>query len=119
MSIKDIWQKIKPQDYLVVLIIILVASASYGLGRLSVLEKNREEVTISRAAAVVSPVLADTKVNNIEKGFLVASKSGQKYHFPSCAGAAQIADKNKIWFSSYEEAQKAGYTKATNCKGLE
>ena len=52
------------------------------------------------------------------KGLLVASKTGKKYHFPWCAGASQITDKNKIWFSSYEEAQKAGYTAAFNCSGL-
>ncbi len=119
MSIKDIGQKIKPQDYLIVLIIILVGLAGFGLGKLSAFEKDREEVTISRAAAVVSPILAETKIDTTVKGFLVASKSGKKYHFPSCAGAAQVAEKNKIWFASYAEAQKAGYTPAANCPGLE
>ncbi|MFA7252800.1 MAG: hypothetical protein WC027_03000 [Candidatus Paceibacterota bacterium] len=116
MSIKDIGQKIKPQDYLVVLIIILVGLAGFGLGRLSVIEKSREEVTISRTAAVVSPVLSSATES---KGLLVASKTGKKYHFPTCAGAAQISEKNKIWFASYAEAQKAGYTPAANCPGLE
>jgi len=52
------------------------------------------------------------------KGLLVASKTGKKYHFPWCAGAAQIAEKNKIWFDSYAAAQSAGYTAAANCPNL-
>lgn len=49
---------------------------------------------------------------------VVASKNGSKYHYPWCAGAKQIAEKNKITFSSTEEARANGYTPAANCKGL-
>ena len=51
-------------------------------------------------------------------GQLVASKGGTKYHFPWCSGAQRISEANKIWFNSVEEARKAGYTPASNCKGL-
>jgi hypothetical protein len=51
-------------------------------------------------------------------GQVVASKSGAKYHYPWCAGAKQISEKNKITFNSITEARAAGYTPATNCKGL-
>ena len=49
---------------------------------------------------------------------VVASKSGTKYHYPWCPGAKQISEKNKISFSSIEEARAKGYTPASNCKGL-
>ena len=49
---------------------------------------------------------------------VVASKNGTKYHYPWCAGAKQIAEKNKITFASTEEARAKGYTPAANCKGL-
>lgn len=49
---------------------------------------------------------------------VVASKNGTKYHYPWCAGAKQIADKNKITFNSFAEARASGYTPASNCKGL-
>lgn len=48
----------------------------------------------------------------------VASKTGTKYHLPTCAGAKQIKEENKVWFSTKEEAEAAGYTPATNCKGI-
>ena len=33
-------------------------------------------------------------------------------------GRLSIIEKNKIWFGSIEDARKAGYTPAANCKGL-
>jgi methylphosphotriester-DNA--protein-cysteine methyltransferase len=48
----------------------------------------------------------------------VASKTGKKYHLPWCTGAKNIPENNKIWFNSIDEAKKAGYTPALNCKGL-
>ena len=103
------------------------------MGKLSALEKRRGEVLIRKTDFIQDVNINTTKetiINNVPmsasamvagesaKGMLVASKSGAKYHFPWCAGASQIAEKNKIWFDSYVEAQTAGYTPASNCKGL-
>jgi hypothetical protein len=52
------------------------------------------------------------------RGNLVASKNGTKYHFLWCPGASTIKEENKIYFTSKEEAEKAGYKPAVNCKGL-
>jgi hypothetical protein len=120
------------EDLFIVLVIILIGLAGFGLGKLSALEKKRGEVEFKKSdfknATSTSSTYTDNKVipmsaaamiaSETAQGLLVASKSGQKYHFPWCAGASQIADKNKIWFDSYEDAQRAGYTPATNCKGL-
>jgi hypothetical protein len=48
----------------------------------------------------------------------VASKSGTKYHLPTCLGARSITEANKVWFSTKAEAEKAGYSPARNCKGI-
>ncbi len=148
MSIKDIPKKIKPlwdnhvrpqlsrakerfnvrEDVFIALAIILIGLAGFGLGKLSAREQSRGEVQIKPATFIATTT---SVINNVPlsaaaliagenaKGMLVASKSGTKYHFPSCPGASQIAEKNKIWFNSYAEAQKAGFTPAANCKGLE
>lgn len=161
MSIKDIPKKIKPyweetvypvisefktgfdikEDIFIVLIIVLVGLAGFGLGKLSALEKGREPVQIKSAqftaitststnqekSASALPVKTEVQVpmsaaamiaGENAKGLLVASKTGKKYHFPWCAGASQIAEKNKIWFDSYTAAQSAGYTAAANCPNL-
>lgn len=119
------------EDMFIVLAIILIGLAGFGLGKLSALEKGREPVQIKPAnfTAVTSATApVQTGIQNMsasamiagqsDQGFLVASKNGTKYHFPWCPGASQIAEKNKIWFNSYAEAQKAGYTLASNCPGL-
>ncbi len=155
MSIKDFPKKIKSfwtdglgplfsrikanfdikEDTFIVLAIILIGLAGFGLGKLSAMEKGRGEVTIKKAdftalasttkiesasiqPAVIPMSAAALVAGESAKGMLVASKNGTKYHFPWCAGASQIVEKNKIWFDSYEVAQQAGYTPASNCKGL-
>jgi hypothetical protein len=129
------------QDIFITLAIILIGLAGFGLGKLSALEKGREPVQIRPAqfTAIIStstnqektlptvntktdiqvPMSAAAMIaGENAKGLLVASKTGKKYHFPWCAGASQIAEKNKIWFDSYAAAQSAGYTAAANCPNL-
>lgn len=95
------------------LAVILVGLASFGLGRLSMIEEMRPEIMLQNAAAAeaIQPIALG--------GLIVASRSGSTYHYPWCAGAQQIAEQNKRWFKSEEEARKAGYKAAKNCKGLE
>jgi methylphosphotriester-DNA--protein-cysteine methyltransferase len=63
------------------------------------------------AIPTIIPVSTSPKV-------YVASKTGKAYYLPSCAAANRIKEENKVWFSSQEGAEKAGYTKAANCPGL-
>lgn len=130
-SIKHLLIKIKvfftsvKEEVLVTLIIILVGFGSYGLGKLSVNQAQDARIDIIKASSAplspskqVSGTTVPTQSTNVAS-VVVASKSGKKYHFPWCAGAKQIAEKNKITFNSKEEARLAGYTPASNCKGLE
>ncbi len=130
-SIKHLLIKIKAllasskEEVLTSLIIISVGFASYGLGKLSVSQVQDAQIDIVKASPVrLSPskqspsTTVPTQTANATS-VVVASKSGKKYHFPWCAGAKQIAEKNKITFNSTEEARRAGYTPASNCKGLD
>jgi hypothetical protein len=110
------------------LLIVLVGVGGFLIGRLSLVDENKPEVRILSATAIRAEE-ALTGISNsphiIETpslksgGQVVASKSGTKYHLPWCSGAKTIKEENKIWFASYEEARKAGYTPAANCKGIE
>ena len=105
-------------------IIILIGFAGFGLGRLSLIEDNREQVRIEFPEYLSASVLNAGKTTDgtdapsLTQGLLIASKNGSKYHYPWCSGGKRIADKNKVWFDSIEQARKAGYTPAGNCKGL-
>lgn len=108
-------------------LIILFGLLCFGIGRISLLEEKQTPVRISGGTSPI-PLERQTESSSPQvKGAtkevttgesVVASKSGTKYHFPWCPGAKQISEKNKIVFSSPEDARKAGYSPAGNCKGL-
>jgi hypothetical protein len=49
---------------------------------------------------------------------VIGSKTGSKYYFPWCGALKRIKLENQISFASPELAQAAGYTPASNCKGV-
>ncbi len=108
-------------EVLTAIIIILVATGSFGLGRLSVQNKEKEPLQINMpvsqngTSSTVSAAVLNSKTSS---SGVVASKNGTKYHFPWCSGAKNISEANKIFFDSKEQAEEAGYSKAVNCKGL-
>ncbi|MBI2475721.1 MAG: hypothetical protein HYV67_00580 [Candidatus Taylorbacteria bacterium] len=152
MSIKESGEKIKSwvrellnriresetgPKYYTAAVIILVGLSSFGLGRLSVIDENRQPIIIEQDGVTITGTLtqavtaraeSQTQTASVAKGFragtppamaggkLVASKNGTKYYYPWCA--SNIADKNKIWFNSEAEARAKGYQPAANCKGL-
>jgi len=136
--IAEIWKKgkeqlavLERQDVFLATLIVLVAFASFGLGRLSKIKTARLPVKIDpvrnqndlvsngvEQMAAVGKVIGEVGSEVKSAGMYVASKNGTKYHFPWCSGAKAISEANKIWFNSVEEARAAGYTPAANCKGL-
>ncbi len=116
-SIREHTEQIKgyaeniPQEVFIVLVVFLVGVASFGLGRLSVIENNRTPVTVRIAPA-------SERKSMYLGGEIVASKNGKKYRFPWCSGVSSMKESNKIWFKTTASARAAGYTPAKNCKGL-
>lgn len=117
--IKKCKLKLKPyeKDVILVIIIILVALISFGLGRLSKIEERKMPIIIENQQQTTKQPTTINQNQLAGAGF-VASKNGTKYHYPWCPGAATIKEENKIFFASAEEARQAGYTPASNCKGL-
>lgn len=127
-----------PRDVLVVLVVLLASSASFGLGYLTgkgggatAPDKGFwiEDVSTTSAATlpaaavraaspapikVVSPGTVVTPV----AGKYMASKNGTRYYLPTCSGAKRIKEENRVWFATVEDAQAAGLTPAANCPGL-
>lgn len=111
------------------LILVIVAIASFGLGRISVNDDGKVGSgvkLVNSSAVILSPntlPLTSTSspavTNIVTENSLVASKSGTKYHLITCPGAKQIKESNKIYFSSKQEAMAAGYKPAVNCPGLQ
>lgn len=122
--IPNIRQKIKRvrrevwDDLFIAALVILVGLSAFALGRLSVLNEADGGFQIvypdERDPMVAAAVLGA----DAPRGDYVASKSGTKYHFTWCPGAQSIKEENKIFFATKEEAERAGYGPAANCKGM-
>jgi hypothetical protein len=121
--------------YFVPVAVILIAIVAFCLGRISGLQDKREPVRILNNTPLTNGEVKGASTDNSPPnpslklregssapsesgGQVVASKNGTKYHYPWCAGAKQISAQNLITFDSIEKARAAGYTPATNCKGL-
>lgn len=142
MSIQGISSKFKGllsnQEVLLALLIVVVSLVSFALGRFSVgtigapTSQNatvlggkegdtpmKEEVTpeVIKEGSVKTDTPKSEKAGVSEGGY-VASKSGTKYHLPWCSGAKRIKEENKVFFKTKGEAEAAGYSPASNCKGI-
>ncbi len=111
-------------------IILLVGAGSFGLGRLSVLEKSPPRLIIhppGDAKAQAEPAgWAEESPTALEgssspigapdgpKNF-VASKNGTRYYPAGCPGAKRIAAANQLWFATAAAAAAAGFTPAAGC----
>lgn len=109
-------------------VLILVVSLAFGLGRLS---KGKEvsgikiEYDPTIPGAYTSEIPASKPSDNQTKeeatsqpisSVVVGSIKGTKYHYLYCPGAKQISEANKVTFKNAAAAEAAGYTLALNCK---
>jgi hypothetical protein len=111
---KETLQSEKGKDVLVVIIVILVGTGSFELGRLSK-ENASESLKILPAVATetnVSKTVFDT--NSTGKNFFASSK-GSKYYTTNCSAGKTIKTENRIYFTTGEEAQAAGYSLSSSC----
>lgn len=133
---------VSDERYFMAILVILVAVASFALGRYSTMPNGSlwgqgtgkgATAGVSMAYTEVSPKMDDepteaknprvakptsTDVIPVAPGPYVASKSGTKYHHETCGGAKQIKQENKLYFSTEADARAAGYSLASNCKML-
>jgi hypothetical protein len=106
-------------------LLVIVSIASFGLGRLSLQDlriagEQKASVQLFDQRRAVEDLQKENQIEDLqdEDATYVGSKNGSKYHFPWCVGAKQIKEENKIFFATKDEAEKAGYAPASNCKGL-
>jgi len=94
------------------LLVISVAIVAFLLGRNSLAQMQPQAAGVQISQTVVSEAIQTVPAGSVS---VVASRSGTKYHLPTCPGAKQIKESNKIVFASIEQAKAAGYGPAANC----
>jgi hypothetical protein len=127
--IKNCIESDKGKDILIVIIIVLVGLGSFELGRLSK-ENSSSGVKIEYpnqdgnqgASAILSEnfLQTTTKISptiqsSAGKNFFASSR-GSKYYTISCSAGKTIKQENRIYFTTGEEAQQAGYALSSSCQ---
>ena len=100
-------------------LLLLVALTSFGLGRQSVAPNSAGNTATVVQNTEITPLLPQNPAVVSEASnspAVIASKSGSRYHLPTCPGAKQIKESNIIEFPSIQAAEAAGYTPAANCQ---
>ncbi|MDQ3014502.1 MAG: hypothetical protein M3Q73_01410 [bacterium] len=105
------------------LTLVLMITAGMGAWKLFNITESRlpivmEHTQLAGPAENLLPNTVETSSISTTTGAFVASKNGKSYYLPSCAASLRILEKNRVWFNTREEAEKAGYLPAKNCKGL-
>ena len=116
----EIIESEKGKDILIVIIVILVGLGSFELGRLSK-ENGSSGVKIeypnqdnNQGANVISAISDAPRPTTTAKTFFASSR-GSKYYTISCSAGKTIKQENRVYFTTGEEAQKAGYTLSSAC----
>ena len=133
-KIKHFLSSQKGKNILTVLILILVGLGSFSLGRMS---KGSYEAKLSpqysseMAQKAVSEVNSANTGQTSQKGVsgvsassgasvpagknFFASSRGTKYYPVGCPAGQNLKPDNRVYFTTGEEAQKAGYTLSSSC----
>jgi hypothetical protein len=59
-----------------------------------------------------APVVQSQPARN---GPIIGDRSSKKYHLPHCLGYSKVSARNRVYFRTAAEAEKAGYKLAENC----
>ncbi|MES2668598.1 MAG: hypothetical protein V4644_02835 [Patescibacteria group bacterium] len=121
-----------PADVLILLVLILSSTLAFGLGVLAGKDMAKTEgkdgfwieelpqALKEGGGGPAAVIEAPEPPEPVEEGpkVYMASKNGTKYYLPTCGTAKRIKEENRVWFSTKEEAEAAGYGPAANCPGL-
>lgn len=128
-SIPNPSKKIKPQAvFLIIALFVLACSASFFLGRLSMVTVTQKTPIFFEPAACLVPkelqitektsktnTRAGIVQNTVAEGAFVASRNGTKFYPADCSYADRILPENRVWFTTEEEAIARGYKASAQC----
>ena len=51
----------------------------------------------------------------VSAGRIIGNRNSKIYHLPNCPDYSRVAERNRIYFDTPEEAERAGFRQARNC----
>jgi len=128
-KIKRFIESEKGKDVMIVIIVILVGLGAFELGRLSKESnssgikieypdqyKNQAANTISSQNSSKVDIETPVKISDPNRKSFFASNRGSKYYSIGCSGGKTIKQENRVYFTTREEAEQAGYELSSSCK---
>ncbi|MFA6177541.1 MAG: hypothetical protein WC694_01445 [Candidatus Paceibacterota bacterium] len=118
-------QSEKGKDILIVVIVILVGLGSFELGRLSKENTSKgikieySDQNTSQASANAISTISDFQrpnSDNFSGKTFFASRKGSKYYSLGCSAGKTIKQENRVYFTTGEEAEVAGYALSSSCR---
>lgn len=120
------------RNVVIVGILILTSSASFGLGMLAggqgkastgngliVGSVPSAQPSSALSGADLGSVTTSTSTDAIPAGGeVVASKMTRSYYLPWCSQASKITNDDKVWFATEQMAKSAGYAAGKGCAGI-
>jgi hypothetical protein len=82
---------------------------------LRIVDRTAEDTLVARMQAKEDAAAAAGE-NNTEASVIVGDKHTKTYFPRNCPQAAEVQESNRVIFKSAEEAEKAGYQGARNCR---
>ncbi len=141
MSITNFIQKIKGfmdseegRIIAFILIVILTGTSSFLLGRMSNSLKNKDNTCVNIENSNNNITTQSNNIKSIydkslgkanaldsisvsnQSGSYVASKRGKRFYPVDCSAASSIVLKNRVYFSTSEEAIQKGYSASPSCE---
>ncbi len=117
-------------DIILVIGIILISLISFGAGRLTVIQTEKEGINFEEInlEGSINPLenslpkemlpVPEELQKEVQNQQIIGNKNSKIYHYPWCSGAQRMKEENKVYFKSKKEAEFAGYRPAANCPGL-
>ena len=117
-----------PQNLAIIVILVLVSSASFGLGILAQQGSGSTNgagllvggagISQNSSATLTTGNAVPAKASTPEGGEVVGSSSTHQYFLSWCSGAASISKADTVWFATTQMAKSAGYTAGPDCQGI-
>jgi hypothetical protein len=101
-----------PRWILLILILVLTSSASFGLGMLT------EQSISSRDAVNGGGSSLSVGASPASMGQIIGDSSTRQYYLPWCSQVASISAADTVSFANAQDAEAKGYTAGKDCAGL-
>jgi hypothetical protein len=105
-----------PRWVFIAIILVLTASACFGLGIL--VNQDIASHTSASGDTSAGSSLSVGGSTSAQKGQIIADSSTHQFYLPWCSEVDSISEANTVWFASEQAAEAKGYSAGQGCPGL-